>query len=89
MGHARKQLFFGKEAYPSKTCPICNSSYADTLLHILVKCKQQHIHMLITKRHNKVVWEIRKLILSTKISRHYTLVNAEIHELPQENRVPS
>ena len=26
MGYARKQLFFGRIAYPSHTCPICNSS---------------------------------------------------------------
>ena len=25
MGHAQKQLFFGREAYMSKACPICNS----------------------------------------------------------------
>ena len=37
MGQARKQLFFGREAYPSKTCPICNSSNADTWLHVLLK----------------------------------------------------
>ena len=81
MGHARKQLYFGREAYPS---------YADTWLHILLKCKQQHIHALITKRHNKAVWEIRKLILSTKISRHHTLMNVGTHnELPQENTVPT
>ena len=49
MGHARKQLFFGREAYPSNTCPICNSPDADTWLHVLPKCKQQHIHALITK----------------------------------------
>jgi hypothetical protein len=55
MGHARKQLFFGRTAYPSITCPICNSPDADTWLHVLLKCKQQHIHALITTRHNKVV----------------------------------
>ena len=90
MDQARKQLFFGIEAYPSKTCPICNSSNADTWLHVLLKCKQQYIHALITKRHNKVVWETSKLILSTKISRHYTLMNAGTHnELPQENTLPT
>jgi hypothetical protein len=40
MGHARKQLFFGREAYPLNTCPICNSSNADTWLHVLLKCKR-------------------------------------------------
>ena len=74
-----KHVFFGREAYPSKTCPICNSSYVDTWLHVLLKCKQQHIHALVTQRHNKIAWEIRKLILSTKISRHYTLMNAGTH----------
>ena len=79
MGHARKQLFFSREANPSKTCPICNSLDADTWLHVLLKCRQQHIHALITKRHNKTVWEIRKLIMSNKISRHYTLMNVGMY----------
>ena len=90
MGHARKQLFFGREAYASNTCPVCNSLDAETWLHVLLECKQQHIHTLITKRHNKVVWEIRKLIISNKISRHYTLMNACTYNgLPQENIVPT
>jgi hypothetical protein len=76
MGHARKQLFFGRDAYPSHTCPICNSAEADTWLHVLLKFKQQHIHALITNRHNKAVWEIRKLLVSNKITRHYILMNA-------------
>ena len=85
MGHARKQLFFGKRTYPSKTCPICNSSNVDTWLHVLLKCKQQYIHAPVTKRHNKVVWELCKLILSTKISRHYTLMNVGTYNgMPQE-----
>jgi hypothetical protein len=90
MGHIHKQLFFGREAYPSKTCPICNSLDAYTWLHVLLKCKQQHIHALIIKRHNKVVWEVRKLIMSNKISRHYALMNAGTYnERPQENTVPT
>ena len=91
MGHARKQLFLGREAYPSKTCPIYNSTdVVDTWLHVLLKCKQQHIHALIIKRHNKVVWEVHKLIMSNKISRHYTLMNAETYnERPQENTLPT
>jgi hypothetical protein len=30
MGHARKQLFSGRNAHPFHTCPICNSLEADT-----------------------------------------------------------
>ena len=90
MGHALKQLFIGREVYPSNKCPICNLSNADTWLHVLLKCKQQHIHALITKRHNKVVGEIRKLIISKKMSRHYTLMNASTcNGLPQENMGPT
>jgi hypothetical protein len=79
IGHARKQLFVGKEFSPSRTYPICNLIDADTWLHILLKCKQPHIHALITKGHNKVVWEICKLIISNRIARHYTLMNARTH----------
>ena len=90
MGHARKQLFFGKTAYPSHTCPICNSLEAETWLHVLLKYKQQHIHALITNKHKKVVWEIRKLLISDKITKHYTLMNAGIYnDSPQENTVPA
>ena len=50
---------------------------------------QQHIHALITKRHNKAVWEICKLIVSNRTSRHYTLMNARTHnDQPQEDTVP-
>ena len=56
MGHARKQLFFGINVYPSNTCHICNLPKAYIWLHVLLKCKQQHIHALITNRHNKSVW---------------------------------
>ena len=58
--------------------------------HRLLKCKQQHIHALITKRHNKAVWEIHKLVLSNKIARHYTLMNAwTYNKIPQENTIPT
>ena len=35
MGNARKQLFFGREAFPSITCSICDSIDPDTWLHVL------------------------------------------------------
>ena len=90
MGHTRKQLFFGRDAYPSHTCLICNSSEVDTWLHVLLKCKQQHVHALITNKHNKAVWEIHKLLISNKVSRHYILMNAGTYnELSQENTVPT
>ena len=73
MGNARKQLFFGRQTYPSITCPICNSYEPDTLLHVLLTCKQQHIHSLHINRHNKAVWEIRKTTnLIPKISMLYS-----------------
>jgi hypothetical protein len=68
MGHARKQLFFGIEAFPSKTCPICNSLDADTWLHVLFKCKQQHIHTLITKKKKK-----KKKIYGKNVKTFYQL----------------
>ena len=52
MDNAKKQLFFGKEAYSSITCLICNSLEPDTWLHVLLNCKQSHIHALRIKRHN-------------------------------------
>ena len=37
MGHARKQLFFGVQRYPTITCPICNSYEPYTWLHVLLR----------------------------------------------------
>ena len=89
MGNARKQLFFGIQRFPSKTCSICNSPDSNTWLHVLLKCNQRHIHALRVKRHNKAVWEIRKLLLSSQKSRCYILMNAgTFNNNPQENTVP-
>jgi hypothetical protein len=58
-------------------------------IHVLLKCNQHHIHALRTKRHNKAVWELIKLILSSHKSRCYTLMNAgTFNNNPQENTVP-
>ena len=64
MRNARKRMFFGRERFSSITCPICNSREPDTWLHLLLTCQQQHIHSLRVKRHNKTIWEIRKLLVS-------------------------
>lgn len=37
MGNAKKQLFLGKEAFPSITCFICNCADRDTWLHVFLK----------------------------------------------------
>ena len=89
MGNARKQLFFGRETYPSITCSICNSVEPNTWLHVLLNCRQSHIHALRTKRHNKAVWALKKLIVSSKHSRCYILMNARtFNDNPRENTVP-
>ena len=46
IGNARKQLFFGREAYPPITCSIYNSLEPDTWLHVLLNCRQSYIHAL-------------------------------------------
>ena len=89
MGNARKQLFFGRETYPSITCSICNSLEPNIWLHVFLNCRQNHIHALQTKRHNKAVWALRKLIVSSKNSRCYIRMNAgTFNENPPENTVP-
>jgi hypothetical protein len=60
------QAFFGRQRFPTITCPICNSYETDTWLHVLLTCRQQHIHSLHIKRHNKAIWEIRKLLISSE-----------------------
>ena len=55
----------------------------------LLKCNQHHIHALRVKRHNKAVWELRQLILSSQKSRCYILMNAgTFNNNPQENTIP-
>ena len=89
MGNARKQLFFGREAYPLITCSICNSLEPSTWLHVLLNCRQSHIHALRIKRHNKAVWALRKLIVLSKHSRCYILMNlGTFNDNPPENTVP-
>ena len=89
MGNARKQLFYGKETYPSITCSICNSLEPDMWLYVLLNYRQSHIYALRTKRHNKAIWTLRKLIVSSKHSRCYILMNAgTFNDNPQENAVP-
>ena len=89
MNNARKQLFFGREAYPSITCSICNFLKLDMWLHVLLNCRQSHIHALRTKKHNKAIWALRKLIVLSKHSKCYILMNARtFNENPPENMVP-
>jgi hypothetical protein len=63
MGNARKQLFFDLFLYPTITYSICNSLEPNTWKQVLLSCNHTHIHALWIKRHNKVVWELRKLII--------------------------
>ena len=60
MGQAIIQTFFGRQRFPTITCPICNSYEPATWLHVYLTCRQQHIHSLHVKRHNKALWEIKK-----------------------------
>ena len=89
MGNARKQLFFGRQTYPSITCFIYNSLEPDMWLHVLLNRRQSHIYALRTKRHNKTVWTLRKLIVSSKHSKYYILMNVgTFNDNPPKNTVP-
>ena len=88
MGNAKKTIILDREAYPSITCSICNSLEFDTWLHILLNCKQRHIHALQIIRHNNAVWALRKLLISSKHSRCYILMNARtFKDKPLENTI--
>lgn len=56
------------------TCPISNLYKLDTWLHVLITCRQQHIHSLHIKRHNQALWELRKLLISSKKSPFITIL---------------
>jgi hypothetical protein len=89
MSNACKQLFFGPILYPSIMCSICNSSEIDTWPHVLLNCKNLHIHALRIKRHNKTLSKIRKLLVSSTHSCSYILMNARIYDAnPPDDTVP-
>ena len=80
----------GRQKYFNITCPICNSYEPDTWLHVLLTCRQQHIHSVHVKRHNKAIWEIRKLLISSENPRCYIPMNIRtFNNSPQENTVPN
>ena len=90
MDNVRKQLFFGRGAYPSITCSICNSLEPDKWLRILLNCRQSHIYAPRIKRHNKAVWALRKLIALSKHSRCSILMNAgTFNNNPPKNTIPT
>ena len=82
------KMFFGHNRVISKTCPICDTTDNDPWLHVLLKCKQHHIHSLQVKRHNKAVWEIRNLLISHSETRCLKYMHAgTFHNNSPENRV--
>ena len=61
----------------------------DTWLYVLLNCKQSHIHAVRTKRHNKAIQTLKKLIILSKHSSCYILMHARtFNENPLENTVP-
>ena len=83
-------MFFGRQRFPTITYPFCNSYEPDTWLHVLLTYRQQHIHSLHVKRHNKVVWEIMKSLISSEKSRFYVLMNVgTFNDNPQESIFPN
>jgi hypothetical protein len=56
--------------------------------HILLYCIEPHIHKLRINRHNKVVQNIRKFLISNTKSRCFTLMNAgKFDAKSQENTI--
>jgi hypothetical protein len=89
MGNARKHLFWPLR-YPNITCSLCTTNAVDTWPHVLLSYPQPHLHALRIKRHNKAVWELRKLLVSSPLSRCMTIMNAGyFNSTPQENTVPT
>jgi hypothetical protein len=88
MGNARKHLFWPLR-YPTITCSLCNTNAVDTWPHVLLSCPQPHLHALRIKHHNKAVWELCKLLVSSPLSRCMILMNASyFNSNPPENTVP-
>jgi hypothetical protein len=89
MGNARKHLFWS-ELFPNINCSLYRMTQPDTWLHILLCCTKPHIHKLRINRHNKVVHEIRKLLISNTKAQCFILVNVGKSDgQTQENTVPN
>jgi hypothetical protein len=87
MGNPWKHLFWPSR-YPTITCTLCSTNAVDTWPHDLLTCPQPHLHALRIKRHNKAVWEICKLIVSSPLSRCMILMNAGyFNDNPPENTI--
>jgi hypothetical protein len=77
------------DRYPTITCSLCSTNEVDTWPHVLLKCPHPHLHALRIKRHNKAIWELRKLIISSPTSRCLTYMNAGyFNNNPPNNTVP-
>jgi hypothetical protein len=74
MGNTRKHTFY-PTLYPNINCIPCNTQSIDTWPHLLLACTNPNIYKLRIKRYNNAVWELYKLLLSTKTSRCLKLVN--------------
>ena len=89
MGNARKHLFWPLR-YPTITCPLCNTNSVDTWPHVLLSCPHPHLHALRIKRHNRAVWELCKLLMSSPLSRCKILMNAGyFNSNSLENTIPN
>ena len=89
MGNTRKHLFWNKIC-PNINCSLCRMTQPNTWLHILLCCTEPHIHKLRINRHNKVIHEIYKLLISNIKSQCFILVNAAKSDgQTQENIVPN
>jgi hypothetical protein len=88
MGNARKHLFWS-ELFSNINCFLCRIIQPDTWLHLLLCCTEPHIHKPRINRHNKVVQEILKFLISNTESRCYILMNVGKTDVQtQENIVP-
>ena len=64
----------------SDKCEICCSpgggGMRDGVKHVLLQCQHPTVHGLVTKRHDKAVWEVAKAIARGRKGGDHTLVNA-------------
>ena len=89
MDNAHKYLFWPLK-YPNITCSLCNTNEVDTWPHVLLSCPQRNLHALRIKCHNKAIWEICKLLLSSPLSRCLILMNANsFNKKPPDSTIPS
>ena len=88
MGNQRKHSIWPTQ-FPSPLCNLCSLQEIDTCLYLFSMCMNTTLNNIPKTRHNKVVWQIHKLLLSHSSTRDTFVMNVGTHlGSPPKNIIP-